>query len=212
MRTFKKLLVALVAASALLAFHAAPASAGTTALTVEFAGSATTSPLCLPGLDDSTATCLPNAALTPDTGDWRFVIPSAALPAPAPPVSFCSVTGVLNSVPVSDTCTMDVDGALTAVAPLVRPHCGISAGDSTALGGVAPDEFTFVAGGAHAVTVEWVATAGGTIPVTGTFNDGSSVHDFAGVVQARPVGAAGTVACVNAPAVNFTVIGTIEVV
>jgi hypothetical protein len=174
-----------------IAYQAAPASAAPTAAVAVFGGSANvTGGLCLPGLTG--ASCNVPGVESPTT-TWNFTIPSNLLSSPAVVPGFCVAAGVLNGAPLANAgCSLAANGTVGPNALGVGASCGMSAGQG---GG------TFLG---QPLSTAWITSVGGTIPLIGTVGGQTMV----GLVQARPISAGtGQVPCVNARAVNFTIVG-----
>jgi hypothetical protein len=171
-------LIAVLAVAALsLMALAVPASAHGSDAAV-FTGTAELTPaLKIPGM-------------TTVTGTWKFT-------APATWERLAPVPGVCASVGHLSDCAIAVQGELGPVAGVVGASCGVSNGYNGS-GSYGP------ADGNHSNNVEgvgWVASAGGTIPITSGTVNGTPI---VGVVQAQ-----GGPGCLGAGATTFNVVGVI---
>ncbi len=196
-----------------------------TAVVSVFTGTAIVNPgLCLPA-DVSPACTGPTAAT------YELAVPGASAPLPA----VCFAAGVFEGAPVAPgvgdiltdgNCGLvahgDVTGSLdsppldlTPPLPALKPSCGLSHGASN--DAVGPNNVT-LNGSTRNVNDGWITSAGGTIPVTGEVDDADADtsangdHLLVALVQARPVGPTGTIACVTAPASSFIIAGVAAVV
>lgn len=180
--------------------------------------------LCFPGLDPASNCQLDPSATIPVNG-WDFSVPAN----PNAPLILCSATGVFgNDTVTGEGCEIDSDGDVGPNPAGVGPSCGMSAGvsqsqihdrDGDGIGddddpiddrdgsstGEGPDEIVFPAlGVSGSFDTGWITSAGGTLLLTGTYDFGTGINDFVGVVQARPLESG---ACGSTPAENFFVVG-----
>lgn len=183
--------------------------------------------LCFPTLDPATG-CGPGGALAQPENGWTFQVPSSGVTTSLGTIpGACNAYGQVGGSPVSTAdipgvdpgnCTIDADGGTFTNAAGVGPSCGMSAGSSTAnapyvgadddpANGEGPDEFTVDLVGSGPITTNWITSAGGSIPISGTFTLAGSTSTYVGFVQARPTPPPGNIPCLTIPATTFTVVG-----
>lgn len=180
----RKLLLALAAiATAMAALVAPVAPASATPEAFVFAGDANTGPTYAPVAP--LPACNPTCPSGPISWDFSSIAADAGVGATSGPYAYSFATGSLAG----------------AAGPHIRGNgsfigwCGHSTGTGTAYTPNHP-------GGAP---VSWVS-AGGTIVLYGA-NVGGDPTAGAAIVQARPLGTTGQVACVTEPATKFFVVG-----
>ena len=207
LRVLAGLLVGLaISVAQILPAHAA----GATAVVSVFTGTASVANpdlpnqgLCLP-VDHSTVGVIPCDG--PATANYGLDVPGVSAPLPA----VCLAAGVFegNAI-VAQSCELHAHGTVTGTISPLKPSCGLSHGQSDdALGA----NTVTLNGITRNVQDGWVTSAGGTIPVTGSVDDGAGgSHVLAAIVQARPITPSGTVACVNADAKQFIIVGVAAV-
>jgi hypothetical protein len=168
-----------------------------------FTGTASVTPgLCAPGVP----TCVGGAGAS---AAYNLNVPD---PASTPLPAKCIAAGVFEGAPVvptaaqiqgSGNCGLVANGTVTGTTTLAGPTCGLSHGESSGTNNLTLN------GNTRDSTSGWVTSAGGTIPVLGTVDDagGNPNHTLVALVQARPVGPAGTIACVTIPADKFIIVG-----
>ncbi|MGH2379269.1 MAG: hypothetical protein ACRDGT_12445 [Candidatus Limnocylindria bacterium] len=130
-------------------------------------------------------------------GDWFFDAPNLALPAGEQ--GRCTDT---RGGPGG--CIIDAEGTLGA-SNGVGPYCGMSSGAGG--GNSEPSSVTNSLGDVYTLTtIGWPATAGGTLPVSGTWTrpDGAT-GTLTAIVQAQ-----GGAACATTGATTFRVVGEAE--
>lgn len=211
-------LTLLAVAAMVFGLTVAPATADHAGVAV-FHGTATTSKIWAPGLD-------PNSNPIPPDGSWEFVAPDVA-------GDFCVAVGLSVSsgeVAADDDCFIDSAGLLTHVLhdrshplpdgtiphlDLAGPYCGISQGD----GGEGKFESDIYEVGRvpfvdapsrraifSLTDVGWITSAGGTLPVTGDWEESGHGGLLVALVQAQ-----GGTPCFDTSdaggAENFTVLG-----
>lgn len=197
---FRALLGGIALAGAMTAFPVPAEAAGfttvvafgtsLTATATVGAGAFATAPgggLCVPGLEETGGACAPGGA-TPING-WSIAVPAAD----------CTAVGT-----PAGPCAFALDGFVSGIIGGEHPHCGISEG--TSRGGPGPDKVT-LGGTPYDAFIQWVASAGGTLPITGYVSAGGHDHSLGGTVQARPI--VGN--CVTTAATGFLIVGSVVV-
>jgi hypothetical protein len=208
----KRILVAAIISIVAVAFSPAmradaTGEGGATAVVAVFTGNATVDPgLCLPV----------GGCGGPTTAQYTLTIPGATDPVPA----VCLGAGVFEGSAVAGECGLIAEGTVSSSTaglpplPELPPSCGLSHGESSGTNTITLNDIVSGSSQTRNTSNGWVTSAGGTIPVTGNVDDadadesaGPADHLLVALVQARPITPAGTIACVNAPAEKFIVVG-----
>jgi len=202
----KRILVATIISVVALVFSPAMRAeavgeGGPTAVVAVFTGNATVDPgLCLPV----------GGCGGPTTAQYTLTIPGATDPVPA----VCLGAGVFEGSAVAGECGLIAEGTVSSSAASLPPSCGLSHGESSGTNTITLNDIVSGSSQTRNTSNGWVTSAGGTIPVTGNVDDadadesaGPADHLLVALVQARPITPAGTIACVNAPAEKFIVVG-----
>jgi len=175
--------------------------------------------LCYPNLDARPGACAPSPGQTTEVDNgWKFRVPgnNVNVGGVTQINATCNAYGRFGGTTVftistsPGNCSIDSDGIVKGNAVGVGPSCGMSYGTSvggdTAPNG--PDTFT-VGSLSGPIVTTWITSAGGTLPLVGSYTVGGVTANYVGVVQARPIGSPGQVPCATEPATTFTVVGVV---